>query len=177
MTASALAVRLDRVRRSSAGGYSARCPAHQDRDPSLTFRDGHSGILVKCWAGCDLTDIAAALGLRVGDLFHHRGSQRPKSGWLSRPPDEWTVIWSQTLRRAVEQGHWAAEWGPYFFASDHVRRCAHLAHEARHWATLLGPDDPRTWPLLLERAAAVEREGLSVEAELDAILAEGRIGL
>jgi len=32
--------------------------------------------------------------------------------------------------------------------------------------TRLGPEDPRTWSLLA-RAAAVEREGLALEAELD----------
>jgi hypothetical protein len=80
----------------------------------------------------------------------------------------------QILRIARAQDARRAEWMPYWLASDHVRLCARLVREARQWATQLGPDNPRTWPLL-ERAAAVEREGLSVEAELDAILDSGRV--
>jgi hypothetical protein len=36
-------------------GYSAlcRCPAHEDRTPSLSLRQGDRGILVHCFAGCD----------------------------------------------------------------------------------------------------------------------------
>src|SRR5438105_12317657 len=32
---------------------ACRCPAHEDRNPSLTLRDGDRGILVKCHGGCD----------------------------------------------------------------------------------------------------------------------------
>jgi putative DNA primase/helicase len=32
----------------------ARCPAHNDPDPSLSIRDGDNGkLLVRCHAGCD----------------------------------------------------------------------------------------------------------------------------
>lgn len=78
------------------------------------------------------------------------------------------------LRIARAQDARRAEWLPLWHVSDHIRLCARLAREARHWATVLGSGDPRTWPLL-ERAAAVEREGLAVEAALDAILADGRV--
>ena len=45
------------------GGYgTARCPAHDDRIPSLSLRDGHTGrLLVCCHAGCDWRDIKNAL--------------------------------------------------------------------------------------------------------------------
>jgi hypothetical protein len=174
MTADELAGRLDRARRSSDGGYSALCPAHQDRSPSLTIRDGHRGVLIKCWAGCDIAAIAAALGLRVTDLFHERSGQRPRPDRLSRPPDEWTTIWSQTLRRAVEQGHRQVEWAPLFSISDFIRRCHNTASLARCCGTAMGEEDLRAWPLL-ERAARVEIDGLRVETELEAIMAEGRI--
>ncbi len=40
-------------------GYRAlcRCPAHADRTPSLSVRQGDRGILVKCFAGCDSSDV------------------------------------------------------------------------------------------------------------------------
>lgn len=56
------------VRRNSRS-VTARCPAHPDRTPSLTVREGEKGILVKCFAGCTLAEIAGSLGLRIKDLF------------------------------------------------------------------------------------------------------------
>jgi putative DNA primase/helicase len=40
---------------------TTRCPAHDDRAPSLTIRDGDRGVLLKCHAGCDPGAIIAAL--------------------------------------------------------------------------------------------------------------------
>ena len=40
---------------------AARCPVHDDRDPSLSIRDGERSVLVKCHAGCNPSDIMAAL--------------------------------------------------------------------------------------------------------------------
>lgn len=42
--------------------WMAKCPAHDDRTPSLAIREGHHGIpLVKCYAGCNQSDVIAAL--------------------------------------------------------------------------------------------------------------------
>ena len=69
MTATDLLSRLDSVLSRGTGRYSARCPAHADRSPSLAIKEGDRGLLVKCWAGCTLDEITAALGIQVGDLF------------------------------------------------------------------------------------------------------------
>ena len=51
-------------------GWSARCPAHEDRRASLSIAEGAGGrALVKCHAGCKADAICAALGLRVLDLM------------------------------------------------------------------------------------------------------------
>lgn len=68
MTVEELLPRLDAVRRSSRG-YEARCPAHEDKSPSLAIKEGERGLLVKCWAGCTLDEVTAALGICVADLF------------------------------------------------------------------------------------------------------------
>jgi putative DNA primase/helicase len=54
------------LRGSRAGaGWVARCPAHDDRTPSLSLRDAGSGIvLVRCHAGCEQEDVIAALRSR-----------------------------------------------------------------------------------------------------------------
>ncbi len=43
-------------------GWTARCPAHDDRTPSLSIRAAHDGkVLVHCHAGCDQKCVIAAL--------------------------------------------------------------------------------------------------------------------
>lgn len=54
----------------SGAGWQARCPAHEDRTPSLTISEGDDGrTLVHCHAGCTAEDIVAAVGLTLRDLF------------------------------------------------------------------------------------------------------------
>lgn len=61
--------KLDHVRKSGAG-YVARCPAHEDKAPSLSVRAGDDGrALLYCHAGCDYEAIVAAVGLQPSDLF------------------------------------------------------------------------------------------------------------
>lgn len=68
MTAAEIAERLHA--RRIASGWIARCPAHQDRSPSLSVREGRDGrVLLKCFAGCSVEAVCAALGIRVSDLF------------------------------------------------------------------------------------------------------------
>jgi hypothetical protein len=44
------------------GSYgTARCPAHDDRSPSLSIRDGNTGPLLKCHGGCSSGDVFQAL--------------------------------------------------------------------------------------------------------------------
>ena len=51
-------------------GYLARCPAHEDRTPSLSIHQGSDGrILLHCWAGCQTQAVLGALGLSWADLF------------------------------------------------------------------------------------------------------------
>lgn len=79
-----------RGRRKRGGGFMVRCPAHDDRTPSLSVDDGDDGrILVKCFAGCDGRDVLAAL--KKLDLLPERDgkprSLSPKSA-LARAPIE-----------------------------------------------------------------------------------------
>lgn len=77
--------RLPSPARRSGDGWAARCPAHDDRVPSLSIRVGADGrALVKCQAGCTLEQVLAAVQLTPGDLFanghngqHHRPAPTP----------------------------------------------------------------------------------------------------
>jgi hypothetical protein len=54
----------------AGNGWSARCPAHDDRRASLSVSEGDDGTaLVKCHAGCDTSAILAAIGMKLADLF------------------------------------------------------------------------------------------------------------
>src|SRR4051794_8958986 len=45
----------------SNGSGMARCPCHDDREPSLSIRDGRKAVLFKCFAGCTSADIVTEL--------------------------------------------------------------------------------------------------------------------
>jgi hypothetical protein len=81
-----LLARLDGVQRRGEGRWYARCPAHDDRRPSLGVSEVADGtVLVHCYAACSPADVLAALGLSLRDLFphpqrhehQHRGRHRP----------------------------------------------------------------------------------------------------
>src|SRR4051812_42686905 len=56
--------------RQTAKGWTARCPAHDDRNPSLSISQGDDGrALVHCHTGCTTDAVCAAVGLRPADLF------------------------------------------------------------------------------------------------------------
>jgi hypothetical protein len=57
------------VRERGSGQASAQCPAHDDRDPSLSIRRIEGQTLVYCHAGCDSRDVLGALGMTMSDLF------------------------------------------------------------------------------------------------------------
>ena len=58
----------------------AKCPAHEDRSPSLSLGEGGDGrVLLKCHAGCETETIIKALNLGFSDLFPEKAKQ-PRSG-------------------------------------------------------------------------------------------------
>jgi hypothetical protein len=60
--------------------WQARCPAHDDKNPSLGVATGRDGrALVKCQAGCDLGDVVAAVGLTKADLFSESKTEEDRS--------------------------------------------------------------------------------------------------
>ena len=58
--------------RQSGSRWLAQCPAHDDRDPSLSFRQGDQSALLICRGGCQTADVMAALDLSMADLYDDR---------------------------------------------------------------------------------------------------------
>ncbi|MCC7409044.1 MAG: DUF3987 domain-containing protein, partial [Phycisphaeraceae bacterium] len=61
--------------------WMARCPAHEDRKPSLSIGEGDDGrALLHCHAGCEAGQVVAAIGLDLADLMPGEPlSPRPKA--------------------------------------------------------------------------------------------------
>lgn len=62
-------LRLDQVINRGENAWSARCPAHDDKSPSLSVRVDSDKILVHCFAGCSAADVLEAVGMTFSDLY------------------------------------------------------------------------------------------------------------
>lgn len=64
MGADILIGRLDAVRRTGSGRWTARCPAHSDKRPSLAIRECDDGrVLLHCFAQCSVEEVLNAIGM------------------------------------------------------------------------------------------------------------------
>lgn len=76
-----LLLTLNKVKLVKTGHWTACCPSHHDRTPSLSIRETQEGIvLIKCWAGCTFAQIVTAVGLGPRDLFPVRVGKPRKPG-------------------------------------------------------------------------------------------------
>ena len=127
MSAEELLSRLQQVRRNGSG-WVALCPAHDDRSPSLSVREGDGGrVLLHCHAGCTAEQVCAALGLTVRDLMplreneRHAAPVRPRIMATYRYTDEHGALLFEVLRmqpksfrqrRPDGRGGWVWNWPP-----------------------------------------------------------------
>lgn len=85
--------RLEKLTRAGDRQWIACCPAHDDRNPSLSVRDDDGRALLHCFAGCTFDSIKEALGessvCRVSPL-----PEKPAD--LYRPPKP-TYEWALNL--------------------------------------------------------------------------------
>lgn len=84
MTPSELVLSKLSTAKPNGNGWKARCPAHEDRNPSLSITTGDDGrALIHCHANCSPDSIIEALGLKMADLMppirHSPGLNSPRS--------------------------------------------------------------------------------------------------
>jgi DNA primase len=92
--------RLEGVRRCGTGRWMAKCPAHEDRRPSLSIGETADGrVLIHCFGGCDSEAIVKAIGLTMSDLFPTPIKSTAREGGFE----------SRALRVAAEQALYAVE--------------------------------------------------------------------
>ncbi len=65
-------------------GWSAHCPAHDDKESSLSVMDGNGGkVVMRCFAGCSFESIIASVNVPARDLC---GERRQGGGGGALPP-------------------------------------------------------------------------------------------
>lgn len=69
MSVDTLLSRLDRVKPTGKDRWIARCPAHDDKSPSLAVTVKDEKVLVHCFGGCSVYDVLSSIGMKVIDLF------------------------------------------------------------------------------------------------------------
>jgi hypothetical protein len=92
--------------RACGGNYLVPCPAHEDRSPSLSLKDGEGGLLlINCFAGCNPMDVLAAIRDRLGGSLelHAPPQPRPPNGsdaYEQRQHEKAAWLWSR--RRPIK---------------------------------------------------------------------------
>ena len=109
--------RLDGVHVVSQGRWRARCPAHMSGNREvLSIGEASDGtVLIKCFAGCAVTDIVRAVELELSDLFprlawrahghHQRPKRRPRVDWPALiMAAELDIVMLKLMLADIEQG-------------------------------------------------------------------------
>jgi len=80
------------------GSWTASCPAHDDKSPSLAVRQLEDGrILLHCFGGCSVHDVLGAVGLEMADLFPDGGENKKAAKPAFYATDLLRVIAFETL--------------------------------------------------------------------------------
>lgn len=115
-------------------GWVARCPAHDDRNPSLSIGVGSNGCgLLKCHAGCTTEDVCHTIGLSLSALFpddtgatqHHNPNtpqQQIKTKGIGGDGPTQTFSCAEAVLRELERryGPMSNRWDYSNAAGEHV---------------------------------------------------------
>ena len=74
--------------KSSGNGFTAQCPAHDDKQNSLSIAQQNGKWLIKCHAGCTTEHVLHAAGLTFKDLFTDEPSKERASTGERRSASE-----------------------------------------------------------------------------------------
>lgn len=135
--------RLDRVRKSGSGWY-ASCPTpfHErgDRSRGLSIAEGRDGrAILNCHAGCETTEVLAAIGLEWKQLFPPRVGMPPP-----RPKVRPYKLPKKIARALLTDPMFPYEW--------HLAKLLAVRHPIQAQRDLLG-----SWDYLAERGYDVPR--------------------
>jgi 5S rRNA maturation endonuclease (ribonuclease M5) len=99
--------RLPDAKPTSDGWHAAKCPAHDDENPSLSVKQAADGnVLLKCHAGCEPTAVLVALGLAT--VHDYRDADGKLYGQVVKQKANGYKAF--TVRRPDGNGGWAWNW-------------------------------------------------------------------
>ena len=108
MNADEFAHHVQRAKKRS-GWYTGLCPAHNDRNPSLSWKDsttGREGVSVKCFTGCSREEILSALNLKEEDISGGIRVQRPfRKGSRNQSKKGYRHRQRDLLEKAIKKGN------------------------------------------------------------------------
>jgi hypothetical protein len=86
MSAQDLLAKLHKARKTGRENWIACCPAHEDKNPSMTIRECDDGrVLLHCFAGCSVGDILGAVGLDFDAIFPPKPPVAERLAPIRRP--------------------------------------------------------------------------------------------
>ena len=191
-SAEEIANRLEKPQQTK-DGWLACCPAHPDKSPSLSIKDGDKGFPVfYCYAGCTYEAIAAALGISSESPPPPPAPSpkpKPEAEWeaayrakysepvAEAPPDHLLTGWQLAISPDFYHQPWskyskgATQYFSYFDANREiwatVKRVDVPGQPKKIQPTTMLPDGPRPLYLLPQLLAQSELGGgvLVVEGE------------
>lgn len=99
---------LNGVKKGQGEQWIARCPAHDDKNASLSIAKGEKGVVLHCHAGCTTEQITAALGISCRDLFYEEKFTREVDPVVATYKyfDGSGVLIAEKLRKASKKFTW-----------------------------------------------------------------------
>ena len=107
LTATATAAGRKAPRRGHGDAYMACCPAHDDKNPSLSIRLEGSRVLLHCFAGCSFEDITEAVGMPQEAMFDdYRGESpcEPKIKWNGQGSEATAAVQHHIRHSGPDEG-------------------------------------------------------------------------
>ena len=103
-SAELIALSLDKGRRIKADHYTACCPAHDDRTPSLSITQASEKVLLYCHSGCSQIEVIEAL-LRRGLWTKKSEVQRATTPAFTKDELEYLHLYCLIYRDNVRKGY------------------------------------------------------------------------
>lgn len=98
MTINDVLPRLQKVKSTRRGHWIARCPAHDDRSPSLSISETADGkVLLHCFTGCSYESLLSALGIDRTQSFTPRYVPVKKA--IEDKPIDARAMWQRWFER------------------------------------------------------------------------------
>jgi hypothetical protein len=170
--------------------WRARCPAHKSHGLTLSIAQADSGgVLIRCFAGCEVSDIAAALNLELFNLAPREKNSFGSSTRHQRPPTADDVRAALTAEARVYRDRYHIDDGERLIAADviKIRRTVSvqlgvsLPPVKRRVADSYagGRERDPLWPVLLEQGwfeSWIEYDGEPPCCSIDNFAAHGELG-